>query len=59
MFISCVDSTVVIKVIRPVEGSVTGGAFERNISYVSPMVTLQLGHNWNIQFFEVTENCAE
>ena len=33
---------MVIKVIRPGEGFVTGGACERNISYVSPLVTLQL-----------------
>ena len=41
-FISYVDSNVVIKVIRPGEGFITGGACERNMSYVSPLVTLQL-----------------
>ena len=33
---------MVIKLIRPGERFVTGGVCERNISYVIPLVTLQL-----------------
>ena len=41
-FISKVDSTVSDQVLRPGEGLVTGGAGERLVSCVCPLVSLQV-----------------